>query len=95
MFNVKVADVNHALFAGGNLNKCAEIHNSCNYALINSTNLRVVSYCLYHKERTLCIFNIKSTDEYAAVFFNVNLTFALFANLLYNLALFADNVADL
>ena len=94
-FNVKVADVNHDLFAGCNFNECAKIHNSCNNAFIDCADFRIVCDSFNHEQRTLSVVNIKSADEDASVFFNVNFTVAFFTDLLYNLALLADNIADL
>ena len=87
--------MNKSLFAGGYFNKRAEVHKAGNNALVDSADLGVIGYCLNHVESALSVVNVDSGDEYGSVLLNVDLAVALCADLLDNLALLADDIADL
>lgn len=95
VLDIKVADVDKTLFAGSDLNECAEVHQAGNNTLVDSADLGIVRDGLNHIESTLRIVNVDSGDEDGSVLFNVDLAVALCADLLDNLALLTDDIADL
>ena len=95
VLDIKMADVYKTLFAGSDLNECAEVHQAGNNTLVDSADLGIVRDGLNHIESALRIVNVDSGDEDGSVLFNVDLAVALCADLLDNLALLADDIADL
>ena len=87
--------MHEALFAGSDLHEGAEGHESGNDALVDGADLGILRDGLHDIQSALCVFDILSGDVYGAVLFNVDLAVALGADLLDDLALFADDVADL
>lgn len=93
--NIKLADVDHALLAGSNFDECAEAHQAGNDALVDSADLGIVGNSLDDGYRSLCVVDIGGGNKDVAVLLNVDLAVALGADLLDDLALLADDVADL
>ena len=79
---VQLGDVDQPLLAGGDLHKCAEVHQPGDDALIDGADLRVVDDGLDDGDGAAGVVDIDGGDKDVAVVLDVDLDVALGANLL-------------
>ena len=91
----QLGDVNHAVLAGQQLDKRAEVHDAHDLARVHLANLDVLRDALDDAARLVGCFRVGGGDEHAAVVLDVNLHAGFGNNLVDHLAAGSDNLANL